>query len=120
MKPYVKHGLSRSFNALDINFFADAQDYSICVMHALACYLIVGAGAKFLTPHNVDKGWVFPNLAAGTATTMLSNFLKECSTSIPELHSDITATDLRVGICNFPLLMTSKVNATNGVLVCVI
>jgi hypothetical protein len=82
-------------NALDINFFADAQDYSICEVNALAC--IVGAGAKFLTPQNIDKGWVFPNLAAGTATTMLSNFLKECSESIPELHSDVTATDLRVG-----------------------
>lgn len=84
-------------NALDINFFADAQEYSICVVNALACYLIVGAGARFLTPHNIDKGWVFPNLAAGTATTMISNFLKECSTSIDELHSDVTATDLRVG-----------------------
>ena len=84
-------------NALHINFFAHAQKYSICVVNALAFYLIVGAGARFLTPHNIDKGWVFPNLAAGTATTMLSNFLKECSTSFDELHSDVTATGLRVG-----------------------
>lgn len=85
------------FNVLDINFFADANDYNIDEYHCLACYCIVGGGGRFLGPNNANKGWVLPNLAAGSATSILTAYLKECASQIPELHGDVTATDLRAG-----------------------
>jgi hypothetical protein len=84
-------------NVLDVNFFADATAYDIDEFHCMACYCIVGGGARFLTPNNNDKEWVFPNLASGSATSILTSFLKDCAVAVGELHVDVTATDLRAG-----------------------
>jgi hypothetical protein len=50
---------------------------------------------KISYPNNSDKEWVFPNLASGSATSILTAFLKECAVAVGELHVDVTATDLR-------------------------
>ena len=85
------------FNVLDVNFIADATAYDIDEFHCLACYCIVGGGSRFLTPNNSDKEWVFPNVASGSATSILTAFLKECAVAVGDLHVDVTATDLRAG-----------------------
>ena len=82
------------FNVLDINLFANTNDYNIDEYHCPACYCIVGGGGRFLGPNNANKDWVFSNLAAGSATSILTAYLKECASQIPELHGDVTATDL--------------------------
>ena len=64
-------------NSLDVNFFADVSSYAIDEFHCLACYAIMGGGARLLTPQNSNKAWNFPSLAGTTTATAMSNYLKD-------------------------------------------
>ena len=87
----------KTTNVQEMTFFADAESYEICEFHSLACYLVVGGGSR--GSRGAD-GWVFPTLSEINASKAITTILKDLSKRIDGLHSEVTATDIRVGSAN--------------------
>ena len=88
-------------------YFQDHNAYQMCLLHSMACYLIVGGGSRHRHRVDPEKKFIFPFLAilsqsSGGAAKAMSKYLSDLvkAKSVPGLYEDTTATFLRIGSTN--------------------
>ena len=91
-----------------LDFFPDASNFLICMIHSLAAYLITSSGK--VQGSAVDPqapSWIFPSfvdMAEGGATNKASRILKKLVGEVEGLHNGHTAHGLRAGAADDMLL----------------
>ena len=87
-----------------MTFFCDAAKYELCLWHAFACYLVVGAGQHAVTSSvDAQSCWIFPFLAKlEQPSAQLNKYLKFIfdQGAVEGLSPDTTGTGFRIGATN--------------------
>lgn len=86
----------------DISMHPDAENYKMCVLHALACYIIT-AGGKLKSTDLEAPDWLFPSfydLAEGGASSKASRILKNLVGTVEGLEESHAGHGLRAGSCD--------------------
>jgi len=80
------------------------REWTIDWFNCFGCYLITGAGGVNIQSPWIDGTFIFPYLQGKeSVSSHISQILKECQKSLPELHPEVTSKDIRVGATNVML-----------------
>jgi hypothetical protein len=105
---YLDWGETKGAKHSFLDFFPDAEDCPICMIHSLAAYLITSPGTvKSSTVDPSGPSWIFPtfvNMADGGAASKASRILKSLVEEVEGLTSGHTAHGLRAGAADDMLL----------------